>query len=1102
MSQIVLSEIGEISEHSATHSMEGDAGPAPDPADRIEVRLLGPLQVRRADGSLVLPHEWRTGKTVDLLRLLATGAGRAVSVDEILEALWPEVDPHRGRGSLRNALGHLRKLLGQGAIERRPDGLVLRGAWVDSTALLALADEARRHARHGRLALAVKLAREADALHLGEFTTHDPNALWAVPIRENLESRFREMTLDAAEHAVELGWMRDGLELGQRALDADVTSERAYRVLMRAYTGLGETERALRVYERCRAVLAEDLGLDPSPQTRALHLEILSSEPQEAPPAPFTGRARELRQLVDWLSEQRSTGGSGLVYVSGPEGSGRTRLVHEAAERLRARVDAVGASDDPVAAVAAAAESARRAAGGPSGGDGSSGVRPRTILLVTATAHLSAPARRALLAALDAADGAVTVALRLSENARAAQAHDVSDPTSDADASTGADRTPHATSTLAVDLLPLTPAALERLAAAQLCGTPSPTLLDELARRSEGVPGRALATIDAWSRAGEVAATSQGLALVPPHDSSNHSAEQSTLLVRAMEQTSARDQHVLHLVALLDRPVNPALLMPLLRAPAPAAGDAVAEDVAVVVASLDRLVDLQLLASTPDGYVVRDPFLRHAVESWLRPSVRRRLHAHIAERARIPAAERGRHWRAAGEVELATAAAFDAVRDAMANGDVSDARRQLLVVNDLAVGSHALNADLAELEESLADVCLAAGRVDEAVQHYGRAADWLEDSDATAAQRLRDKAARAQRALAPAAHDAQPEPVSAPPPVVPPEPDDEERERSAWAAVRDADAAGPLAQRIDARCRLVREHLLPARRLPRFREVTAEAIALAADGPSRADAVALHHLPDVLLGNARLAEHALDAAWGASDPDRPEMAHLAVLRCLVGHDLGRRGFDTRWEHAMRLAPPGSESVEWTWARVRMLTERGSLAEAIEEDRRPVRPGTSTLGRQLRALSTSGLLAALGRPAEALRVLREAMAEAEEEGCSLLLPEVTARMVVLTAPTDPAEAIGLFELFDWAAGSEIGHAREGYLRLLARAAVRGGNEELDRAAAAAANAARIAQDSGLVLLASEAYLAQAQYLFEGGWSAGARVATAGAARCLRAAGTVG
>ena len=1068
-----------------------DTGGEPDPADRIEVRLLGPLQVRRADGSLVQPHEWRTGKTVDLLRLLATRAGEPVSVDEILEALWPQVDEQRGRGSLRNAVGQLRKLLGQAAIERRPDGLVLRGAWVDSTALLALADEARRHARHGRLALAVKVAREADALHLGELTTHDPDALWAVPVRENLESRFREMTLDAAEHAVALGWMRDGLELGQRALEADATSERAFRVLMRAYSGLGETERALRIYERCRAVLAEDLGLDPSPQTRALHLEILSSEPHDAPPAPFTGRDRELRTLLDWLARRRSTGEPGLVYLSGPHGSGRTRLVQEAAERLGTRVEVVASSTDPVKVVTAAASSTRRVAGDrPHGDADTAGV----IVLVTATAHLTPAVRRSLLAALGGADGAVTVALRLSENARAAQAYD------EAGAEGGAG---HPAATLAMDLLPLTPGALEKLATAQLCGTPSQGLLDTLAVRSEGLPGRALPMIDSWCRAGEVAATSQGLSLVPPHDASQSGTEQATLLVRAMEQTGARDQNVLHLVAVLDRPVSAALLMPLLRGPALAPGEEeVVDDVASVVASLDRLVDLQLLASTADGYIVRDPLLRHAVESWLRPSVRRRMHAHIAERARIPAAERGRHWRAAGEVELATAAAIDAVRDAMAARDVTAARLHLLVVNDLAQGTHAVGADLAELEEALADMCLAAGRVAEAVQHYGRAAEWLDDSAAPAAERLRDKAARAQSSLTRTVRDGHAPASTAAVAEVPEEPDDEARERGAIEAVLRADTGGSSADRVGARLCLVRGHLLPSRRLARAREVTAEAMTLAGESPMRAPAVSLHHLPDVLLGNARLAERALDAAWAAAGRQGPELGHLAVLRCLAGHDLGRRDFDDRWKQAMELAPPEGDTVEWTWARVRMLTERGSLAEAIEEDRRAVGDDATTLARQLRALSTAGLHAALGRPQDAVRVLREALSEAEEEGCSLLLPEVTARMVVLTAPTDPDGAIGLFELFDWSVGSEIGHAREGYLRLLARAAVRAGRGELDRAAAAAANAARIAQDSGLVLLASEAYLAQAQYLFEGGWSAGARVATAGAARCLRAAGTVG
>ena len=1058
-----------------------------DPADRIEVRLLGPLQVRRADGSLIHPREWRTGKTVDLLRLLATRSGEAVSVDEILEALWPNVDEHRGRGSLRNALGQLRKLLGQTAIERQRDGLVLRDAWVDTGALLKLADEARRHARHGRLALAVNVAREAEALHLGEFRAHDPDALWAVPIRENLEARFREMVLDAAEYAVELGWMRDALELGHRALDADTTSERAYRVLMSGFAGLGETERALRTYERCRAVLAEELGIDPSAQSRSLHLEILTSEHHEPPVAPFTGRDRELSTLLTWCAQRRATGTPGVVYLSGPEGSGRTRLVHEAARSLGAEVEVVEAGEDLAAAVAAVWARGHQPATG--------GVPVRAgddlIVLVRAAERLPDRMRGELLSSLGSLAGPLTVVLRLSANARAAAQRD--------DAEAGEAATP----TLALHLLPLAPSAVEQLATAQFCGPPSPGLLDELFARSEGLPGRVLSTIDVWCHAGEIAVTSHGLELVPPHDRSTESGtEQTALLVRAMEATSARDQHVLHLVALLDRPVRPTLLDPLMPTREHADDGVEVPDTATVFASLDRLVDLQLLVTSPEGYVVRDPFLRHAVESWLRPSVRRRLHALIAERARIPAAERGRHWRAAGEVELATAAAIDAARDAMAAGDVSAARLQLLVVTDLAERTDAASADLAGLEESLADVCLAAGRLDEAVQHYHRAAEWLADPADPGVSRLRDKAASAQRSLAGSISTPEPE---TPMPVTPDadiEPDDEARERAAWAAVSRADTSGSPGDRVDTRLRVVREHLLPSRRLARARDVSAEAMALAGESVAFAPAVSMYHLPDVLLGNSLVAERPMDAAWAVVDREQPGAGPLAVLRCLVGHDLGRRDFDGRWEQAMTVAPPDSGTVEWTWARVRMLTERGSLAEAIEEDRRPVSPLATPLGRQLRALSTAGLHAALGRAPEAIRGLENAMAEAEEEGCSVLLPEVTAKMVILTAPSDPDAAIALFEVFDWAVGSETGHPREGYLRLLARAAVRAGRQELDRAAAAAANAARIARENGLVLLASEAYLAQAQYLFEGGWSAGARVATASAARCLRAAGTVG
>ena len=69
-------------------------------ADRVEIRVLGPLRVRRADGSDVEHSAWRTKKTVDLLSLLALQVGHPVPVARIVECLWPDVPEHRGRACL------------------------------------------------------------------------------------------------------------------------------------------------------------------------------------------------------------------------------------------------------------------------------------------------------------------------------------------------------------------------------------------------------------------------------------------------------------------------------------------------------------------------------------------------------------------------------------------------------------------------------------------------------------------------------------------------------------------------------------------------------------------------------------------------------------------------------------------------------------------------------------------------------------------------------------------------------------------------------------------------------------------------------------------
>ena len=389
------------------------------------------------------------------------------------------------------------------------------------------------------------------ALHLGEFRTHDPDALWAVPIRENLEARFREMTLDAAEYAVELGWMRDALELGQRALDADATSERAYRVLMRAFAGLGETERALRDLRavprgarrgaRHRPECPVALAPPRDPHLRAPRRaggSLHGAGPRAEQPAGLvcaTARRRHPRRRVPLRA--RGVG----AHPSGPRGRpGRSAPGSSVVE----------AREDLAAAVAAALTRRHRE---PASGGGRPGGGGDLIVLVRTAERLSDRRRGELLTLARLADGpADDRAPTLRQRQRGGRAR-------------RGRWGPAATPTLALHLLPLAPAALEQLATAQLCGPPSPGLLDELFARSEGLPGRVLSTVDDWCHAGEIAVTSQGLELVPPHDgSAEHGTEQTALLVRAMEATGARDQHVLHLVALLDRPVRPALLGPLM----------------------------------------------------------------------------------------------------------------------------------------------------------------------------------------------------------------------------------------------------------------------------------------------------------------------------------------------------------------------------------------------------------------------------------------------------------------------------------------------------------------------------------------------------------
>lgn len=241
----------------------------------IRIRLLGSLEVVRPDETLVAVEEWRTGKTMDLLRLLALSNGRPVRPTSLIEKLWPKASPTRGRGSLRTATSQIRRAVGTNCVVRQPEGLVLRGTWVDVDQFVEASHGALVAARDGDHTRVLTLAREAELLYAGDFRAYDDDADWAIAEREYLARLRVDLLCDAAVSAQALRRFREAADLASAAIRIDGSSETAHRTLMSAQAELGEVASALRIFESYRVRLAEELGVDPSPQTRELHLRLL-----------------------------------------------------------------------------------------------------------------------------------------------------------------------------------------------------------------------------------------------------------------------------------------------------------------------------------------------------------------------------------------------------------------------------------------------------------------------------------------------------------------------------------------------------------------------------------------------------------------------------------------------------------------------------------------------------------------------------------------------------------------------------------------------------------------------------------------------------------
>jgi predicted ATPase/DNA-binding SARP family transcriptional activator len=343
---------------------------------RLYFSVLGAFLVRRDGRQLDLgPRLQRR-----LLAILLADAGHVVPLSRLIDLLWGEEPPAAAVASVQAYVSQLRRVLEPGRPARTParvlvtqdPGYLLRveDDRVDALRFQELARQAHGYLEGGQSGAAAACLADALALWRGDPLAEFAAETWALPVVARLTESYDLATEDRVEAWLALGGHAQAAAELEAMVAARPLRERRWGQLIVATYRCGRQADALRAYQRCRAVLADEFGLEPGPGLRRLEAAVLAQDPsldwhpivaamaQPAPgqaearpsgprpagelPAPplgnlplpvssFIGRVRELERTSAALGQAR------MVTLTGVGGVGKTRLALQVAGQVRKR---------------------------------------------------------------------------------------------------------------------------------------------------------------------------------------------------------------------------------------------------------------------------------------------------------------------------------------------------------------------------------------------------------------------------------------------------------------------------------------------------------------------------------------------------------------------------------------------------------------------------------------------------------------------------------------------------------------------------------------------------------------------------------------------
>ncbi|NUS81708.1 MAG: tetratricopeptide repeat protein [Streptomyces sp.] len=339
----------------------------------VRFALLGPVRAWRGESELDLGRPQRRA----LLALLLAGAGRTVSMDGLIDALWSEDPPDSAANVIHRHVGVVRRLLEPELPTRAAGRWLLRGAGGyrlevddDSLDLLrfrSLRERARRAAAEGAAGRAVALSVEALALWQGPAASGIAAEVRGHPLLSALDREHLAAVKESADLALGAEAADLVLPTLRAAAAANPLDEPLLSRLVLALTAAGHRSEALEVYEGARIRLTDGLGISPGAELLAAQAVAAGRKPREAAPpaggpapdgpsgrtgytAPspaqlppdlpvFTGRRTEMAEVLARLPGAGQDTSTVLISaIGGMAGIGKTTLAvhwaHQVADRF------------------------------------------------------------------------------------------------------------------------------------------------------------------------------------------------------------------------------------------------------------------------------------------------------------------------------------------------------------------------------------------------------------------------------------------------------------------------------------------------------------------------------------------------------------------------------------------------------------------------------------------------------------------------------------------------------------------------------------------------------------------------------------------------